>query len=219
MLPSVGLRGPGSTVTHSFGLIGVRFVRGLRGVGASEMDVRKAVEAIPREAFIPDVIWVHRGDGWSVPVRRGEQPERWAELAGCGDSIVIQMDDGKAIEKGAWPTSSSTAPDGMVTMINALDLRAGMRVLEVGTGSGFNAAVLAYLLGTGNVTTIEVDGALADHARKALVQAGCPVCVIAGDGAEGDAPGAPLVRSEGSARVHIVPISLAVASEPVGVIV
>jgi protein-L-isoaspartate(D-aspartate) O-methyltransferase len=183
------------------------------------MNVADAVKAVSRETFIPDVIWVHRGDGWSVPVRRDREPERWAELAGSGDSIVIQMDDGKAAEKGVWPTSSSTAPEGMTEMIDALELRPGMRVLEIGTGSGYNAAVLAHLLGTANVITIEVDPTLADHARRALHDAGYAVEVITGDGTKGYVSGAPYDRVVVTASVHTLPYAWVEQTKPGGIIV
>lgn len=183
------------------------------------MNASDAIKAVPREAFIPEVIWVHRGDGWSVPVRRDREPERWAELAGSGDSIVIQMDDGRASDKGAWPTSSSTAPGGMIAMIDALELEPGMRVLEIGTGSGYNAAVLAHLLGAGNVITVEIDPALADHARQALDRAGYPVRVVTGDGAEGYAPGAPYDRVVVTASVHTLPYAWVEQTRPGGLIV
>ncbi|TDD96851.1 methyltransferase domain-containing protein [Actinomadura rubrisoli] len=182
------------------------------------MNARDAVNAIPRETFIPEVIWTYRDDGWSVPVRRDREPERWAELAGSGDSIVIQMDDGRAVEKGAWPTSSSTAPEGIVTVIEALDLRPGMRILEIGAGSGFNAAVLAFLLGAENVTTVDIDRALADHARQALDRAGYPVEVITGDGTKGHAPGAPFDRIVATASVHTLPYAWVQQTVPGGIV-
>jgi protein-L-isoaspartate(D-aspartate) O-methyltransferase len=183
------------------------------------MNASDAVKAIPRETFIPEVIWVHRGDGWSVPVRRGREPERWAELASSGDSIVIQMDDGTATEKGAWPTSSSTAPEGIIEMIDALELQPGMRVLAIGTGSGYNAAVLAYLLNPGNVITVEIDPTLAEHARQALDRAGYPVQVVTGDGAEGYGPGAPYDRVVVTASVHTLPYAWVEQTRPGGLLV
>lgn len=183
------------------------------------MDAGEAVKAVPRQPFIPEVIWVHRGDGWSAPVRRDLEPERWRELASSGDSIVIQMDDGEATEKGAWPTSSSTAPEGMTEMIDALGLQPGMRVLEVGTGSGYNAAVLAHLLGAANVITIEVDPALADHARRALHDAGYAVQVVTGDGTKGHVPGAPYDRVVVTASVHTLPYAWVEQTRPGGIII
>ncbi|MFC6931072.1 methyltransferase domain-containing protein [Actinomadura yumaensis] len=107
----------------------------------------------------------------------------------------------------------------MVTMIDALGVQPGMRVLEIGTGSGFNAAVLAHLLGAENVTTMEIDAALAEHARTALDRAGYPVHVVTGDGAEGYAAGAPYDRVVVTASVHTVPYAWIEQTKPGGILV
>jgi protein-L-isoaspartate(D-aspartate) O-methyltransferase len=63
-------------------------------------------------------------------------------------------------------------------------------VLEVGTGSGYQAAILAEL--GARVTTIERHEALATSARERLAAAGYPdVQVVVGDGTEGWPAGAP----------------------------
>jgi protein-L-isoaspartate(D-aspartate) O-methyltransferase len=129
------------------------------------------------------------------------------------------MDDGAATEKGAWPTSSSTAPEGIIKMIDALELQPGVRVLEIGTGSGYNAAVLAHLLGAENVTSVEIDPALADHARQALDRAGYPVQVVTGDGTEGYAPGALYDRVVVTASVHTMPYAWVEQTKPGGILV
>jgi protein-L-isoaspartate(D-aspartate) O-methyltransferase len=75
-------------------------------------------------------------------------------------------------------------------MIEALELEPGARVLEVGTGSGYAAAILAEIADT--VYTVERHEALANRARADLDQAGYrSVHVIHGDGTLGYAPGAP----------------------------
>lgn len=63
-------------------------------------------------------------------------------------------------------TSSISKPSIVAAMLDHLHLEPGMRVLEIGTGSGWNAALLARRVGEANVTTIEVDAELAAHARR-----------------------------------------------------
>jgi protein-L-isoaspartate(D-aspartate) O-methyltransferase len=191
----------------------------MRRNGRGVMDARAAVLAVPREPFIPEVIWVHGEDAWSVPVRRDLEPERWKELARSDDSLVIQMDDGKATEKGAWITSSSTMPEAIIIMIDALELKPRARVLEVGTGSGYSTAVLAHLLEAENVVSVEIDATLADRARHALERAACPVQVVTGDGTKGYAPGAPYDRVMVAASVHTLPYAWVEQTRPGGILV
>jgi protein-L-isoaspartate(D-aspartate) O-methyltransferase len=93
-----------------------------------------------------------------------------------------------------WITTGSTAsqPSLVVRMLEQLRVRPGQRVLEIGTGSGYYAALLASLVGpTGHVTTVEVDPGLAERARLLLdAHAEHPVEVVIGDGAALEWPGA-----------------------------
>lgn len=69
-------------------------------------------------------------------------------------------------------------------MTEILDLDKGERVLEIGTGSGYQAAVLAEICD--HVYSIEINKVLADRARKALADAGySSVHVRTGDGYQG----------------------------------
>ena len=74
-------------------------------------------------------------------------------------------------------------------MTQALQLRPGDRVLEIGTGSGYAAAVLAEL--AGDVTTVECIEPLALRARDRLARYGERVRVVVGDGSLGHPVGAP----------------------------
>lgn len=179
--------------------------------------VRKALEAVPRELFIPDTIWIRREDGWAVPLRRADDPERWRQACLSDEPVITQVDDG-AEDKGVWPTSSSSAPHVMATMIDALDLDEGMRVLEIGAGTGYNAAILAHIAGAENVTTVEIDATLADHARHALRRAGYPVEVVTGDGIHGYPDNAPYDRIIVTAAVHEVPYAWIEQTRPGGLI-
>ncbi|SDS14064.1 methyltransferase, FxLD system [Actinopolymorpha singaporensis] len=93
-------------------------------------------------------------------------------------------------------TSSSSQPAIMAIMLEQLDVRPGHRVLEIGAGTGYNAALLAHLVGpAGSVTTIDLQPDVADAALAALAAAGYgQVRVVCGDGALGVPDGAPYDR-------------------------
>lgn len=82
------------------------------------------------------------------------------------------------------PISSSSQPSVMAQMLEQLAVRPGHRVLEVGTGTGYNAALLATLVGPqGSITTVDVDPAICVAARRRLLDSGATnVSVVAGDG-------------------------------------
>ncbi|MBW9223796.1 protein-L-isoaspartate O-methyltransferase [Methanothermococcus sp. SCGC AD-155-E23] len=81
-------------------------------------------------------------------------------------------------------------------MCEALDLKEGQKVLEVGTGSGYHAAVVAEIVGKdGLVVTVERIPELAERARKVLKKLGYDnVIVVCGDGTLGYPPLAPYDR-------------------------
>jgi protein-L-isoaspartate(D-aspartate) O-methyltransferase len=176
---------------------------------------------VSREDFVPDEVWVPRDDGWMVPLRRIDDPQRWLDLCRDDDAVVIQVDDGTDAYdgKGIFPTSSSTARWLMARMLDLLDVREGMDVLEIGAGTGYNAAVLAERSRTGQVTTMEVDPAIADHARAALRRTGYPVMVITGDGTLGHPERGPFDRVVATAAASAVPYAWVAQTRPGGRIV
>jgi len=79
-----------------------------------------------------------------------------------------------------------SAPHMVAIMCDLLDIRDGMKVLEIGAGSGYHAAVMAVLAGSGHVYTVERIEPLALLARQNLKKAGIEnVTVIVGDGSLG----------------------------------
>ncbi len=92
--------------------------------------------------------------------------------------------------------SSSSQPTMMAIMLQQLDLRPGQRVLEIGAGTGYNAALLARLVGKrGQVVTIDIDEDIVANARAHLQAAGYGhVQVHCADGFAGYADAAPYDR-------------------------
>ncbi len=94
------------------------------------------------------------------------------------------------------PWSSSTQPWLMARMLELLELEEGMRVLEIGAGTGYNAALLAEIVGIdGQVTTIELYPEIAARTRRLLDTAGySQIHLKVGDGYLGCAEDAPYDR-------------------------
>ena len=101
----------------------------------------------------------------------------------------------KQNEKGQW-ISSSSQPAIMAIMLEQLDLQPGHKVLEIGTGPGYNAALMAHIVGeTGQVVTVEIDQDLTEAAREHLVAAGFErVQAVCADGGYGYPDAAPFDR-------------------------
>ena len=140
----------------------------LRAKGAlSDRRVEEAFEAVAREHFLPETI----ADGGLEAVYR--------------DEAILTMRSAQGM-----PLSSSSQPAVMARMLELLDVQPGDRVLEIGAGTGYNAALLAHLAGpSGRV--VSIDPELARKARRALRDAGAHARIVAGDGRDGYAAGAP----------------------------
>lgn len=80
-----------------------------------------------------------------------------------------------------------SAPHMVAIMCEALDIKKGLKILEIGTGSGYHAAIVAQLVGEkGKVYTIERFESLAHQAKENLRKTGCTnVVVEIGDGSCG----------------------------------
>jgi protein-L-isoaspartate(D-aspartate) O-methyltransferase len=135
--------------------------------------VAAALRTVPRERFLPARIWVQEiDDGLYEAIDYATEPQRWMHAVYAGDhAIVTQFDDGATQwpNRGWRPSCSASQPSVVAGMLEALDLEPGMRVLEIGTGTGYNAALLAELVGPqGHVLTAEVDDGLASTARQKL---------------------------------------------------
>lgn len=182
---------------------------------------REAFLSVPRHAFIPETVWRDEGN-WLVPLRRGDDPEGWLGLAYGPDYVIIQVDDGYPVGPnltGRVVTSSASRPDVVALMLAALEVQTGMTVCEIGTGTGYNAALLSAHLGVHNVTTIEVDPQLAARARQALTGVGYDVTVVTGDGARGYPPRAPYDRVLATVAAPQVPYEWVAQTRPGGLVI
>lgn len=131
--------------------------------------VEQTLRTVERHAFVPD-----------------------AALADAYASSIVVTKRGPANEV----LSCLSEPGIVALQLGQLDVRPGHRVLEIGAGTGYTAALLAQLVGSrGHVTTIDVDGDVVADARRNLAAAGFDtVEVMLGDGALGHPAGAPYDR-------------------------
>jgi protein-L-isoaspartate(D-aspartate) O-methyltransferase len=135
-----------------------------------------AFAVTPRHRFVPRILnggtVIGRGDpGWLDAVYANEALA--TQSRPCGTS-------GRAI-----PSSSSSKPTVMARMLARLAVRSGHRVLEIGTGTGYNAALLAHRLGDQGVCSIDLDPALVQAARARLEEVGLRPGLAAGNGVAG----------------------------------
>jgi protein-L-isoaspartate(D-aspartate) O-methyltransferase len=147
-----------------------RMVAHVRDSGhARSRSVQDAMSQVPRHEFVP-----------------AATPEAaYADIA----VITKRADDGSAL-------SCASVPTMVAMMLDQLDVRSGDRILEIGAGTGYNAALLAHLTGpTGTVTTVDIDSEVTDRARRSLTSTGYEqVQVITRDGALGAPERAPYDR-------------------------
>lgn len=139
---------------------------------------RKLIEGLRREGISERVLDVMKSVPRHLFVAESEKNSAYADYPlpiGCGQTI--------------------SAPHMVAIMCDLLDIRDGMKVLEIGAGSGYHAAVMAKLTGSGHVYAVEIVGALAASARDNLKKAGITnVTVIDGDGSLGLSGYAPYDR-------------------------
>ncbi|WP_405582791.1 methyltransferase domain-containing protein [Streptomyces sp. NBC_01190] len=171
-------------------------------------DWAPAFADVPRCAFLPELMWPYDPDaGDNVAVAKSADPWAWQAYAHADVPIVTQWDDGRhtGTSPGRVASSSASMPSVVASMLARLDVRPGLRILEIGTGTGWNAGLLAHRLGDAAVTSVEVDPAVAATARAALARAGLNPTVITGDGSLGHPPGAPYDRIIATCGLREIP--------------
>ena len=136
-------------------------------------------------------------------------PEELKEEAYTDTPLPIQY--GKTISQ----------PTTIIIMTSALGVREGQKILEIGTGSGYQAAILARMVGEkGRVVTLEVVPELVSLARENLRKAGVTnVGVIEDDGSQGYEKESPFDRIIVTAACPAIPEPLLRQLKPNGVLV
>lgn len=98
-----------------------------------------------------------------------------------------------------------SAPSTVAFMLEVSDLKSGLNVLEIGCGSGYNAALIAEIVGEQNMVTIERIPELAEWGQKNLESAGYNIKVVIKDGTRGYPKKAPYDRIISTAAAPKIP--------------
>jgi protein-L-isoaspartate(D-aspartate) O-methyltransferase len=186
----------------------VRMVRRIvAGGGLTDPAWRAAFAEVPRHLFVLDeLVEEGRGDpgGQRPDPDPGDTRRSLRRLSGAyaDRPIATRVVGGELV-------SSSSQPSLMALMCQALEVRDGQRVLEIGAGTGYNAALLAHRLGPGAVTTVDLEPEITAGARAHLdaygTEAARSVAVVTGDGALGHPPRAPYDRVMATCELPSVP--------------
>jgi methyltransferase of ATP-grasp peptide maturase system len=174
-----------------------------------------AFATVPRHLFAPAAYTVDPVTGTVGRMLRADAPcdtNAYLSAVYSDDAIVTQLSD------AGVATSSSTQPAVMATMLHHLDVAPGQRVLEVGTGTGYNAALLSERLGDEQVVSVDIDPGLVDTARDALAEAGYTPLVAAHDGLDGYPLAAPYDRIIVTCSTQRVPLAWLEQVRPGGLI-
>jgi protein-L-isoaspartate(D-aspartate) O-methyltransferase len=154
--------------------------------------------ATPRHCFLDRVFQFQRKLGrWHEIITRDPGPEEVALIYSDRAMITRLSRPGRDVpaSEPEVPISSSSQPSLMAQMLEDLQLTRGLRILEVGAGTGYNAALLAHVVGPGRVTAVDVDRETLseawDHLRAFPQRA---VRLHHADGRHGFAEAAPFDR-------------------------
>ncbi|MEU9316738.1 ATP-grasp peptide maturase system methyltransferase [Streptomyces sp. NPDC048295] len=185
--------------------------------------LREALETVPREQFLHPGVFLDEGRTWRPVTALGTASDEWLKIAYSVETLTTQLDGHLTADQvgepvAGVPTSSSTDPTTVVSMIEALNLTAEHRVLEIGTGTGYSTALMCHYLGEDNVTTMEVDPQVAARADAALETVGYPTWTMTGDGLLGHPVRAPFDRVIATCAVRRIPYTWIRQTRPGGII-
>jgi protein-L-isoaspartate(D-aspartate) O-methyltransferase len=177
---------------------------------------QEALCAVPRHELVPDVLSRDPDGSWhrlDTTTAQGQQD--WLEQVYSNKALLTAAAD----RPGPHSLRSSSSMPGLMTrMLEALDVHDGHRVLEIGTGTGYNTALLTHRLGDANVFSVDIEPDLLELARQRLARIGYHPTLVAANGAAGLAEHAPFDRIIATCAVPALPWAWVEQTNPGGVI-
>jgi len=168
-----------------------RYVDQSKAMGAiGSAAVERAFRTVPRHRLL-ETFYHRASDGKVTTIRNDPGHPQRDHLA------LIYADDALATRRaGGLPVSSTSQPSLMARMLEFLGLADGMSILEVGAGTGYNAALMAEIVGDQRlVVTVDVLEDVVDQTRRLLAAAGyAQIQVLLRDGFDGVPEQAPFDR-------------------------
>jgi methyltransferase of ATP-grasp peptide maturase system len=166
---------------------------------------QQAVCEIPRHVFVSSYYEANEGSMVAAEAATDQQGRmRWLDAVYSNTALITKLahDSGEAQPEFL---SSSSTPGLMTRMLEALDVHDGQRVLEIGTGTGYNAALLCHRLGDAQVFSVDIEPDLVELARVRLAELGYHPTLATTDGADGLPECAPFDRIIATCAVPAIP--------------
>jgi methyltransferase of ATP-grasp peptide maturase system len=161
---------------------------------------RAAFESVPRHVFVPRFYRQQPDGAWSETTA---EYDGWLDAVYSDEPLVTAL--AETATGSRVTVSSSSKPALMARMLAALDVHDGLKVLEIGTGTGYNAALLAHRLGDEHVFSVDIGADLVESARERLAELGYAPTLATVHGAGGLPEHAPYDRIIGTLSVPSVP--------------
>lgn len=150
-----------------------------------------AVRAVPRHELVP------------VRYERTPGTDQWSGTNTADDLDLVYSNKALLVLPDAL--SSTSMPSLMTRMLEPLDLHDGHDVLEIGAGTGYNAALLSHRLGDQHVFAVDIEPTLIQVARERLARIGYRPTLVTADGACGLPEHAPYDRIIATCSVPRIP--------------
>lgn len=154
--------------------------------------VERAFRKVNRHQFLQEHFEPHKQGNYKYAGKRYQRKH----LDPSEEEDLAQVYSDRAFLTKISPPSSSSQPSLVADMIEQLEIREGMNILEIGTGSGYNTALLQEVVGeSGKVTTLDIQQEVTNQAASLLNEVGYEnPTVICEDGAKGFPPNSPYER-------------------------